>query len=165
MTDVSIINRKTTGLRPAGYTTLHLVSDSSDRGYGRRGLVQGLVNSGAELEATDPNGNTAFLLASGVGVTDVIDTLITLGANVFAKNLKGMGAMQKALHHSSDVRTALSNAHVPDTYAPHTGRAWAQMAPQRKARLCRAFHDPHYWSWRLEGGWQDPHCPDRWQDP
>ena len=164
MTDVSIINKKTTGMRPTGYTTLHLVCDSSDRGYRRHGLVQALVKSGAELEATDPKGNTAFLLASGVGVTDVIDTLLTLGANVSAKNLKGMGAKQKALHHSSHVRTALSNAHAPDTYAPHTGRAWAQMGSQRKARLCRAYQDPH-WSWRLEGGWQDPHCPDRWQDP
>ena len=127
-------------MRPTGYTTLHLVCDSSDRGYRRHGLVQALVKSGAELEATDPKGNTAFLLASGVGVTDVIDTLLTLGANVSAKNLKGMGAKQKALHHSSHVRTALSNRmrqiHTPLTLGAH-GPKWDHSARPDFGELTR----------------------------
>ena len=168
MTDASIINKRTTGRRPTGYTTLHLVCDSSDKAYGRHGLVEDLVSSRAELEATDPRGNTALLLAAGVGVTDVVGALLTAGAEVGAINLNGMGAKQKALGHSSDVINLLNNAHAPDTYAPHTGRTWGQMCDQRKARLALrtaarrapAFQDPHG-TWRPEG-WQVPHCPDRW---
>ena len=58
-----------------------------------------MICKGAEIEATDPKGNTPFLLASRCGVTDIVQTLIDAGSNVKALTNKKMGALEKSRNH------------------------------------------------------------------
>ena len=84
-TPVEVINAQTTGSQPKGYTCLHFACDGSDRSFARREIAKALITKRADLEARDAKGNTPFLLASGAGVTDVVQLLRECGADTTAK--------------------------------------------------------------------------------
>ena len=103
------LNLKIRGGRKVGYTALQLCCTSSDKSFARAYLASFLVARGADIEAKDLKGNTALLHAVGVGVADVVETLIRQGANIFAKNNSGKGVWDK-LGNSGTVERVLSQA-------------------------------------------------------
>ena len=75
---------QTRGDRPAGYTALHMACNGSDSKLVRPDLVRLLIEAEADLEARNPHGAIAFLLAAGTGVVDAAWALSQAGADVHA---------------------------------------------------------------------------------
>ena len=69
-----------------------MACNGSDVSFSKAALVDELLLYRANIEATDPGGNTPLLLAAGTGLTDVVKRLIEHGANVHATNARGVGA-------------------------------------------------------------------------
>lgn len=136
-----VVNMATTGVRPPGKTALHFACDASDVSYGRDRIVDALLNANADIEARDSKGNTPFLLAAGVGITNVVKLLIDRGAHLHVTNNNGKGALQRARESSSDVRQLLVRHGLWDTHARSDYRR-ANTNPQRQARYAMANRDP-----------------------
>ena len=64
----------------------------------------------ANLEARTGKGNTALLLTSGAGVSDVVNTLIECKADITASHDRGLGGMQSAHASFSPTRELLEGA-------------------------------------------------------
>lgn len=62
-------------------------------------LIETLVNHGANIEATNPQGNTALMLAAGTSTT-IVKYLIGRGANVKHKNREGKTALHLAVKNN-----------------------------------------------------------------
>ena len=54
--------------------------------YGRHSIVDALLTANADIEARDIKGNAPFLLAAGVGITNVVQVLIDNGAEMHVTN-------------------------------------------------------------------------------
>ena len=121
-----VINAHTTGSQPSGYTCLHFACDGSDKKFARARLVEALLERGATVESRDDKGNTAFLLASGTGVTDVVQVLVHAKADVNVKNDRSLGCMQSAKRCSGSTADALAQAGVSEIRL-----AWVPSARQR----------------------------------
>ena len=68
-----------------------------------------LVAHKANLEEKAGNGNTAYLLASGTGASDVMKTLVECRADIHAvKDMSGQGAWQKAALSSGSNKRELA---------------------------------------------------------
>ena len=104
------MNAGTIGSQPKGYTCLHFACDGSDKGFKRKDIVEKLLENKAELEARDAKGNTPLLTAAGTGVSDLVKLLIDRRADVNAVNARGLGALQRAANHSSEVWGILRKA-------------------------------------------------------
>ena len=111
-----ILNSTTTGLQPPRNSCLLLACAGSDKGFERANLVRALLAHGADLEQEDSRHNTAYLLASAQGVSDVMEVLLCAGANKRAKNVKDKGGFQLATACSTTSKRS-SELH----FAP---RAW-----------------------------------------
>jgi len=143
MTSRTVMNLKTAGARPKGYSCLAFCCDGGDKGFKRHILCNTLIAYRAELESRDESGNTPFLLASGAGITNVMRLLAEARADVHATNNVGCGAAQKAAGHSGDMLRALSRVgvQVPEELAP-SGRQRHTVSENRQARYAR--DDRHY---------------------
>jgi len=134
VTPPSVINSRITGEKALGSTCLHLASEGSDVRYRRAHFVTQLVQRGANLEAKTGIGNTALLLASSTGVSDVVQTLLWLGADPNATNNRGFGVWQGASQCSLNTRK-----HVPGGSCRDV--AWVPPSSQRngtsESRICR----------------------------
>jgi len=166
--DAAILHYKTTVAlhKPCGYTCLHFACDASDKIFGRVHLVEMLLKKKADIEARTAKGNTPFLLASGSGQTDVVNTLMAAKCDGTATNKGGNGALQRARDSSGDVFRALSQASivVPNTTA-ESGRMRTGTSAARHTRYKLAAEDPgvsHTWS----AGWGsvDEWSHDEWAD-
>ena len=159
-TPPEILNARTTGSQPRGYTCLHFACDGSDKSFGRKHLVRALLRSRADKEARTEKGNTPLLLASSTGVTDVVKTLIAAKADVNARNDRQLGAYQAAGQCSGSLNSTLGRYGLaaPERYVPsakqRTGKSesrqlrhlhWHEGQKQaRRARKRRtARHDWH----------------------
>ncbi|MGO8673941.1 MAG: ankyrin repeat domain-containing protein [Capsulimonadaceae bacterium] len=69
-------------------------SDSTSQAVG---LVQSLLNGGANVNARDPDGTTALMLAARSGLADVTHMLLLSGADASLKDLAGNTALQQAV--------------------------------------------------------------------
>ena len=107
ITPQAVLNTRTTGSQPRGNTCLHLACDGSDKTWSRADLVNLLVEHKASLEERTTTGNTAFLLASGTGVTDTIQALVDCRADVNAHNDRQLGGFQSANRSSGSARRLL----------------------------------------------------------
>jgi len=159
VTPAEVINQHTTGSQPRGYTCLHFACDGSDKGLGRADLCASLLAKKANIEARDGIGNTPFLLASGAGVTDIVECLMAAKCDVAAVNHKKTGALQKAAKSTGEVAVALSNSRsaVPKT-SGESGRTRTGVSMQRQTRVIRAEEDPDvgrpHWSLWKGQQWQ-----------
>jgi ankyrin repeat protein len=66
---------------------------SSDGGAATIAL---LVRLGARVEAADEEGNTPLMVAAKRGNYRAVDTLLTLGANIYAQNIRGQTCLHMA---------------------------------------------------------------------
>ncbi len=64
---------------------------------GDTGRVQALLKAGAELEAKDPDGRTALMLAAQYGRADTVRLLLAQGAHADARDKRGWNAYMLAL--------------------------------------------------------------------
>jgi hypothetical protein len=136
------INQQTTGSQPRGFSCLHFACDGSDKNFIRVGIVVGLLDKKADIEARDAKQNTPFLTASGTGVTDVVQLLVTCRADVTAVNDRGAGALNKSRKSSTNVFAALSQvADMPDTEPTKSGRTRTGESDSRLARRVRGAAD------------------------
>ena len=138
-----VVNMATTGTRPPQKTALHLACDGSDVTYSRHRIVAELLTARADMEARDPKGNTPFLMAAGVGITNVVKLLIESGADRHVTNHKGQGALQKARGHSTDVKRLLIHHGCRETHAP-SDQQRTGTGDQRMSRYVQSVRDP--WS-------------------
>lgn len=74
---------------------------------GKLEAIQILLERGARLETADHNGNTPFLAAAGNsgGTAEKVKALIDAGANIHAKDNRGLNALQVA-RKRTDIRAA-----------------------------------------------------------
>jgi ankyrin repeat protein len=79
-----------------GFTALHFAAQ-----YGSGAVAELLAESGANLEATEPDGVTPLMMAIINGHFDVAAVLVRKGANVNAVDRSGRGA----LYHAADMNT------------------------------------------------------------
>ena len=78
----AIINDRTIGSRPNGWTVLHFVCDGSDTSYQKATIAHRLIERQADIEAETDSGCTPVLRAASTGVVDVLQVLIQAGADV-----------------------------------------------------------------------------------
>ena len=161
---------RTTGSQPRGQTCLHLAADGSDKTYGRADLVRLLVDHKANLEEKAGNGNTAYLLASGTGASDVMKTLVECRADIHAvKDKSGQGAWQKAALSSGSNKRELAKLGLgpPAQWAPSgTRQRTNNVSESRQARYAHAaasglgdgWQKSEWWGWQKSEWWDR-----RWQ--
>ena len=100
MTPPWIINARTTGSWPSGATCLHLAAEGSDKLAERSFVVRKLLEWGAEVDKKNAKGNTALLLASATGVTDIMTALLHHGADPKVLNDRDLSVYQAAMQCS-----------------------------------------------------------------
>ena len=74
-------------------TPLHQAADGDDR---KKPIVELLLNSGAEVNAQDVDGNTPLHVAAANNGLGIVKVLIQRGANLHAKNKAGKSPVQLA---------------------------------------------------------------------
>jgi hypothetical protein len=132
ITKLDVHDKPTTGSRPRGFSCLHLACDGSDKCYRRADLVQALLDSNSNIEAKAANGNTPAIVASGVGVSDILQVLIDAKANVDTTNARNLTAWQSSMGSSGTVTATLAHAKAtpPKNLVPsakqRTGRSMSR---------------------------------------
>ena len=76
--------------------------------YNNTKLAQALLDHGADVNATDCNGNTALIYAASTGYLDMIRILLDHGANINATNDEGNTALMIAAEGKAHRLPALS---------------------------------------------------------
>ena len=148
LTPHHVINAKTTGSRPSGYTCLHLACDGSDEAFQRKSLVATLLDLRADIEARDAKENTPLLTASGTGVADVVACLLDARADVKARNSNNKSALDKAKASSGSTASLLEAAGARPTPRQETmsGRTRGGTSNQRQARNFRSQEEEFPWA-------------------
>ena len=123
------------GSQPMGFTCLHLACDGSDKQMQRKSQVRSLLYRRVNLEERTATGNTPLLLACGSGIVDVQEELVNWGADVHAKNNRGLGVYQsgRQASHTSARRLAILGVPRPQTLAP-SQRQWHAPSVARQTR-------------------------------
>jgi ankyrin repeat protein len=126
--------------------------------------VRELLKSGADIETTDPDGMTPFLMACADGSFEIARLLLDSGANIHAaSNFDGQRALQYAAFegHLAIVQELISRGHDINAYnrdgrtslafAAYKGRA---LATQPRSEPCITRHQDSTQSagsfWRME---------------
>lgn len=88
-----------------------------------------LIAAGADLRASNVNGNTILMYAAQSGTANRVGCLIGAGANLFAKNIDGLMAFDIAIKHGNhDCATLLRSS--MDTHAMNQTIESAVKAPE-----------------------------------
>lgn len=97
-TPAETLETRTTGSRAGGRTVLMLLAEcGKDKCSEAASLMKQLVKkSPASRDITDLNGNTPLMQAAATGNDVSVQALVSLGADVTAKNNLGMNAWNKA---------------------------------------------------------------------
>jgi len=93
--------------------------DAADLGCKKE--VTRLLDSGAAIDARDRAGNTAFLLASRKGHTELVDILAGAKADIYSANLNGSNALLMAVNSNrrKTVKSLLALGLDPNTGNKH----------------------------------------------
>ena len=123
MTPPHILNVLTTGSQPRGYRCLHLLVSGSDKALMTAPLVRSLVEAKADREKPMRDGSTAYLIASGQGLYDVVKALEALGATIHARSPKtGKNAADLSNKSSMTVYDTVRAAGSTETGSTTSGR-------------------------------------------
>ena len=101
----NLLQARTRGGRPSGYTCLHLASNNSDRIFEKKFLVQKLLSHNVDINATDTDkGRTALHLAAGTGQVDVARVLVEARADINILDAYGKNPLDEAIGSSSTMK-------------------------------------------------------------
>ena len=90
---VEVLDQRTGGSTPAGWSALSLVCNASDPCNEREDIARLLLEKGAGLEVRNAYGATPLITACAVGFFSVVRVLLDAGANAFATNDRGRNAL------------------------------------------------------------------------
>jgi len=90
---IDVVDQKTGGGTPHGWSALSIVCNARDWANERAGIAQLLVEKGADLEATNHHGTTALMTACACGNWSCVRALLDARANPFATNIRGKNAL------------------------------------------------------------------------
>jgi ankyrin repeat protein len=97
--------------------------------YGRRDIVELLINKGAEIDSKTNNGGTSLSLAAQLGNRDIAELLINMGAEIDSKaNNGGTPLRAAAIYGQRDVAELLINKGADINSKDNNGRTplhWA----------------------------------------
>lgn len=65
--------------------------------FHKMGELKLWLKAGAEVDSTNPNGDTALKIGAENGFTEIVDALIQAGANLETKNQSGQGVLSSAV--------------------------------------------------------------------
>jgi len=78
-------------LNKPGWTPLHYAATGPEAS-----VVAMLLERGAAIEATSPNGTTPLMMAARYGTEDAVNLLLARGAKLEAQNVQGLNAAEFA---------------------------------------------------------------------
>ena len=90
---IDVVDQKTGGGTPHGWSALSIVCNARDWANERAGIAQLLVEKGADLETTNHHSTTALMSACGCGNWSCVRILLDAQANPFATNIRGKNAL------------------------------------------------------------------------
>ena len=90
---IDVVDQKTGGGTPHGWSALGIVCNARDWANERAGIAELLVENGADLEATNHHGTTALMTACACGNWTCVRALLDARANPFATNIRGKNAL------------------------------------------------------------------------
>ena len=90
---VEVVDQRTGGGTPTGWSALSLVSKARDAANERADIAQLLVAKRADLEVRNAHGATPLITACAVGFLSVARVLLDAGADAFATNDRGRNAL------------------------------------------------------------------------
>ena len=90
---VEVLDQRTGGSTPAGWSALSLVCNASDPYNERTDIARLLLEKGAGLEVRNAYGATPLITACAVGFFSVVRVLLDAGASAFATNDRGRNAL------------------------------------------------------------------------
>ena len=90
---VKVVDQRTGGGTPTGWSALSLVSHARDAANERTDIARLLVAERADLEVRNAHGATPLISACAVGFWSVVRVLLDAGADAFATNDRGRNAL------------------------------------------------------------------------
>ena len=90
---VEVVDQRTGGGTPVGWSALCLVSNARDAANERADIARLLVAKRADLEVRNASGATPLISACAVGFWSVVRVLLDARADAFATNHRGRNAL------------------------------------------------------------------------
>ena len=90
---IDVVDQKTNGGTPSGWSALSLVSNARDAANERAEIARLLVERRADLEVRNPHGATALMAACACGNWSCVRVLLDARADHFATNGRGRNAL------------------------------------------------------------------------
>ena len=109
---VEVVDQRTGGGTPAGWSALSLVCNARDPHNERTDIARLLVAKGADLEVRNAYGATPLITACAVGFFSVVRVLLDAGADAFATNDRGRNALDVTPLDQKRVFQGLRKNHV-----------------------------------------------------
>ena len=135
-----ILNQKTQGKRPHGWSMLHMACDGSDKLYERHELVTLLLQHGAEVNSTTPNGQTPYMLVSSGGCVQCAHVLDQWRANVTSCPSGMPGALQRAVCSSTQMANYMKQKHPSLSLVPWEESVREQSRAGRRSHMKQIRH-------------------------
>jgi len=90
---VEVVDQRTNGGTPVGWSALSLVSNARDAANERADIARLLVAKRADLEVRNPHGATPLMAACDCGNWSAVRVLLDARADAFATNDRGRNAL------------------------------------------------------------------------
>ena len=107
-----LVNQKTGGGTPMGWSALSLVCNARDAANVRQDIARLLLEKRADLEVRNAHGATPLITACAVGFWSVVRVLLDAGADAFATNARGRNALDGTPMDQARVFQGLRKNHV-----------------------------------------------------
>lgn len=124
---VDEIKIKPTIVTPEGQTVLHILASKDKQAE----IVTYFINKGLDVNKTDKEGNTAFIIAAGGKDIQLLETLLPKVKNINAINAKGQSALTNAVQNSSEEVVAFllskgADSKIIDNAGNNLGYYWVE---------------------------------------
>ena len=108
---IDVVDQRTNGGTPVGWSALSLVSNARDAANERAEIARLLVEWRADLETRNPHGATPLMAACACGNWSCVRVLLDARANHFATNNNGRNALDVTPQDQTKVLRATKGSH------------------------------------------------------